>query len=200
VNNKKIMAASWVAASMCAVAWCQAPAATTAAIADCTGVTEAKSKSRQTDDLQTFMFTAVSLENRGEARFHAQYITPPSECVFGKFDAGATPVEAIYSPVVEDLQTTHWRFHVPGAQPRDIIVFYDGNASLMSKKTIFQVVEERDGSILFYSMFRDRPTYEALKPLVTSIIDGSLKPVVGLRWPPGAKEPLMDAYDIKRYK
>src|SRR4030095_8982282 len=108
-------------------AWCAEPAA----IADCTGVTEAKSKSRQVYDLQTFMYTAVSLEGRGEEKFHAQHVAPPSECVFGRFDVGTSPVAAIYSPVVEDVQTTHWRFHVSGAEPRDIIVFYDGNASLM---------------------------------------------------------------------
>ena len=187
---------AWISLLGAGNAWCAEPAA----IADCAGVTEVKSKSRQTDDLQTFMFTAVSLENRGEAKFHAQIEKPASECVFGRFEVGAAPVEAIYSPFAEGLQTTHWRFHAAGAEPRDIIVFYDANASLMTKKTIFQVVEERNGSILCYAMFRDHPTYDALRPLVTSIIDGSLKPVVGLRWPPGAKEPVMDAFDVKRWK
>ena len=36
--------------------------------------------------------------------------------------------------------------------------------------------------------------------MVTGILDGSLAPVVGLRWPPGEKEALLDGYDTKRLK
>jgi hypothetical protein len=49
-------------------------------------------------------------------------------------------------------------------------------------------------------MFRDQPTLAALKPLVTSILDGSAQPLARVRWPPGAKEPVIDAYDSKRLK
>jgi hypothetical protein len=39
-----------------------------------------------------------------------------------------------------------------------------------------------------------------VKPIVTAIIDGSAKPLTTVRWPPGAKEPVIDAYDSKRLK
>ena len=40
----------------------------------------------------------------------------------------------------------------------------------------------------------------ALKPMVTSIIDGSASPLATVRWPKGAVEPVIDAYDTKRLK
>lgn len=70
----------------------------------------------------------------------------------------------------------------------------------MANKEVFVVVEERNGSISYYAMFRDQPTLAALKPLVTSILDGSAQPLARVRWPPGAKEPVIDAYDSKRLK
>jgi hypothetical protein len=79
-------------------------------------------------------------------------------------------------------------------------VIYDGMASLMAKRPVFFLVEERAGSISYYAMFRDQPTFVALKPLVTSILDGSAKPLATVRWPAGAKEPAMDAYDTSRLK
>lgn len=196
MNSKNFRAALLVVASMCSPAWCAEPAS----IADCVGVAEPKSKSRQLDELKTFMVTAAMLEQRGEAKFHVQVEPAASECVFAKFDVGGKPVQAVYTPFEAGDQRTNWRFHVAGDEPRDIIVFYEGYASLVSKKSIFHVAEERNGSLLFYVMFRDPPTYDALRPVVTSIIEGSLKPVVGLRWPPGVKEPLMDGYDTKRWK
>lgn len=49
-------------------------------------------------------------------------------------------------------------------------------------------------------LFREPPGYAALKPMVTEILDGSLAPIVGLRWPPGEKEAMLDGYDTKRLK
>ena len=50
------------------------------------------------------------------------------------------------------------------------------------------------------AMFRDQPTYVALKPVVSGILDGSAQPLATVRWPAGAKEPVIDAYDSKRLK
>jgi hypothetical protein len=49
-------------------------------------------------------------------------------------------------------------------------------------------------------MFRDQPTYAVLKPLVTSILNGSAPPLATVRWPAGAVEPVIEAYDTKRLK
>ena len=166
----------------------------------CSGVADAKSKSRQFFEGKILMTNLLSLEAQGEARFHPTFAPPSSECIFEKFDAAGTPVEAIYSPHEKGEHTLHWRFKAGGAEPREIVVIYDGMASFVAKKDVFFVVEERKPNIHYYAMFRDQPTYAVLKPIVTGILDGSAKPLASVNWPPGAKEPEINAYDAKRLK
>lgn len=71
---------------------------------------------------------------------------------------------------------------------------------MIAKKDVFFVVEEHKGNISYYAMFRDQPTYVALRPVVTGIVDGSAQPLATVRWPTGANEPVIDAYDSKRLK
>ena len=169
-------------------------------VAPCAGVTDARSKSRQLFDGKTLMVSLSSLEAQGEAKFHPTFAPPASQCVYEKFDAGATPVETIYSPFEIGEHTLHWRFTTATPEPREILVIYDAMASFIAKKDVFFVVEERKGSISYYAMFRDQPTYAALKPVVTGILDGSAQPLAMVRWPAGAKEPVIDAYDSKHLK
>ena len=170
------------------------------AVAPCSGVTDAKSKARQLFDGKTLMVSLSSLEAQGEAKFHPTFAPPSSQCVYEKFDAGTSPVEAIYSPFEKGEHTLHWRFTTVTPEPREIVVIYDGMASFIAKKDVSFVVEERKGSISYYAMFRDQPTYVALKPVVSGILDGSAQPLATVRWPAGAKEPVIDAYDSKRLK
>jgi hypothetical protein len=166
----------------------------------CAGVQDVKSKSRQYLDGKTLMISLASLEAQGEARFHPTFVPPASQCVFEKFDAGASSVESIYSPFEKGEHTLHWRFTTLSPEPREILVTYDGMASLIAKKDVFFVVEERKGNISYYAIFRDQPTHAALKPIVTGILDGSAQPLATVRWPAGEKEPVIDAYDSKRLK
>lgn len=170
-------------------------------IAPCAGVTDISSKSRPWWKGDTLMATLLVLQGKGEANFHLEAAAPKSECVFEKFDIAGMAVEAIHAPFEKGAGTTlNWRFHLGGAEPRDILVVYDGTASAMAGKEVFFVAEERKGSISYYAMFRDQPTYAALKPVVSSIIDGSASPLATVRWPKGAVEPVIDAYDAKRLK
>jgi hypothetical protein len=166
----------------------------------CSGVADAKSKSRQWFDGATLMVSLSSLEAQGEAKFHPTFDAPASQCLFEKFDVGASRVEAIHSPFGKGEHTLHWRFTTSQAEAREIFVIYDAMASLIARKDVFLVVEERDGNISYYAMFRDQPTYAALKPVITGILDGSTKPLATVRWPPGDKEPMINAYDSKRLK
>ena len=168
-------------------------------VAACAGVTDARSKSRPLFDGKTLMVSLSSLEAQGEAKFHPTFAPPSSQCLFDKFDAGVSPV-AIYSPFEKGEHTLHWRFTTTTPEPREIVVIYDAMASFIARKDVFFVVEERKGSISYYAMFRDQPTYAALKPVVTGILDGSAQPLATVRWPAGAKEPVIDAYDSKRLK
>lgn len=178
-------------------AWCAEPTST---LADCSGVTDVKSKSRPYYEGKILMANLLILESKGEAGFHPAYAPTASQCVFEKFDAAGAEVQAIYAPYEKGEQTLHWRFRVNGAEPRELLVLYDGTASLMAKKEVFFVVEERKGNISYYAMFRDQPTYAALKPIAISILDGSAQPLARVNWPPGAKEPEIDAYDTTRLK
>lgn len=168
----------------------------------CVGVADAKSKSRPYFKGQTLMTNLLALEAQGEAKFHPTYAPPASECLFEKFEVAAVPVEAIYSPFEKGEYTLHWRFTADGAEPREVLVLYDGMASFMAKKdiSVFFVVEERKGNISYYAMYRDQPTYALLKPLVSGILDGSAQPLATVNWPKGEKEPVINAYDTKRLK
>jgi len=170
-------------------------------IADCVGVTDAKSKSRLLFEGKTLMSVLLMLEAKGEAGFHPAYAQPASKCIYENFEAAGLPVQAIYAPFDKGAAPTlHWAFIVSGPETRELLVLYDGTASLLAKKDVFYLVEDRDGSISWYAMFRDQPTYAALNPIVISILDGSAKPLATVHWPPGEKEPVIDAYDTSRIK
>jgi hypothetical protein len=169
----------------------------------CAGVTESKSKSRPLFSGETLMVSLLVLEKQGEADFHPKYAPPASACLLEKFDVAGTSVNALYTPFEKgEKPTLHYRFAAQGAdEAREVLVVYDGLASLTyGKGDVFLVLENRHGNISYYAMFRDQPNYVAVKPIVTSIIDGSAKPLAAVHWPPGAKEPVIDAYDAKRLK
>jgi hypothetical protein len=168
----------------------------------CAGVPNIKSKSRQLYDGGTLMVSLLLLEKQGEAEFRPKYAVPAATCLLEKFDVAGTTVSTIYAPFEKGEQTLHYRFAaLSGDEAREILVVYDALASLTSKKgEIFLVVENRKGNISYYAMFREQPLYASLKPIVVAIIDGSAQPLATVRWPSGAKEPVIDAYDTKRLK
>jgi hypothetical protein len=168
--------------------------------APCDSVVDVKSKSRQSFEGKILMTNLLTLEAEGEAKFHPAFAAPAQQCLFQTFEVAGSMIEAILSPFEAGENTLHWRFAAGGAEPRAVFVIYDGMASLIAKKTMFFVVEERGGKIDYYAMFRDQPTFAALKPLVSGIFDGSAKPLASVRWPPGAKEPEIEAYDGGRLK
>jgi hypothetical protein len=191
-----------VAISMFAIALNVSAAQGASAITDCAGITDIKSKSRESSAASTLMVSLLTIEKQGEADFRPKYAAPASECVFQKFEVAGVSVSAIYTPFAKGESTLHYRFAAAGSdEPREIIVVYDALASLVAKKgEIFFVIENRKGSISYYAMYRDQPTYAVLKPVVVSILDGTAKPLATVHWPAGAKEPVIDAFDSKRLK
>ena len=169
--------------------------------ADCGTVPALKSKSRQSFDGGVLMGSLLMLQAQGEAAFTPKYAKPASECVLDRFEVAGLAVVAIHSPFEQGDGTLHYGF-VVGGEPdtREVLVIHDGVAAAMAKSVLFKVVEDRAGVISYYAMFRDQPTYTALKPLVTGILSGSAAPLATVRWPKGAKEPVIDAYDAKRLK
>jgi hypothetical protein len=160
-----------------------------------------KSKSRPLFDSGALMPYLLALEAQGEAAFRPTYETPPGECLRESFEVAGTAVSARYVPFQKGEKTLNYRYVAgDGAARRDVVVIYDAMASLMAKKNVFFVIEDRAGAISVYAMFRDPPTHAALKPIVTGIVDGSAKPLATVRWPKGAKEPVIEAYDSDRLK
>jgi hypothetical protein len=172
------------------------------AAVDCGAVPALKSKSRQTFDRHLLMTSLLSLQAQGEAEFTPKYSKPARECVLDRFNVAGAKVQALFTPFEKGENTLHYRFvSEDAAGSREVLVIYDGLAAVLSEKgTLFKVVEDRAGNISYYGMFRDPPTYAALKPLVTGILDGSASPLATVRWPRGEKEPVIDAYDTKRLK
>ncbi|HLA71412.1 MAG TPA: hypothetical protein VK624_07865 [Steroidobacteraceae bacterium] len=193
-------------AAMCLALWLSASgmAAETAAVglADCAGIVDIKSKSRQLFDGATLIVALAALEAQGEAQFKPKYAEPASQCAYEKFEVAGKPVTAIYSPFEKGEQTLHYKFvSASESDSREVLVLYDAMASLMAKKSpIFFVAENRGGHISYYVMFRDQPSYAALKPIVVAVLDGSAAPLATVRWPDGAKEPVIDVFDSKRLK
>jgi hypothetical protein len=169
---------------------------------NCVDTADIKSKSRLFFDSSVLMTNLLGLQAQGEAEFRPKYAAPLSECVRERFESAGFAVTAVQSPFEKGALTLHYRFvAVSGAETREVIVVYDGTASLMAKKSfIFMMIENRAGKISYYAMFREQPAYVALKPLVVGILDGSLQPLATVRWPAGEKEPVIDAYDTKRLK
>ena len=82
----------------------------------------------------------------------------------------------------------------------DVLVLYNGTASLLRGGYVFHVSEEKDGIISWYAMFGDDPPYPVIKALVEQIVSGTAKPLLAVRWPKGAKEGELVAFDEKRLK
>lgn len=168
--------------------------------APCAGVADIKSKSRQVFEMKVLMPQLMLLQAQGEAKFHPTFAAPASQCGFEKFDVAGVAVDSLHSPFEKSAEPTlHWQFNASGAEPRTLYVIYDPTTSLVVDKQVFFVVEERQGKIAHYSIFREQPAYAALKPIITGILDGSAKPLSVVYWPAGAKEPSIDSID-KRMK
>jgi hypothetical protein len=170
-------------------------------VADCQGA-DVKGGAKELKDSTPLMISLNKLEKQGEANFKPNYTEPESRCVRERYDVAGLPVTVESAPFTKGESTLLYRVQAgSGADAREILVTYDGLASLVAKKgAVFFVIENRKGNISYYSMYREQPAYADLKPVFTSILDGSAKPLATVRWPAGAKEPVIDAYDSKRLK
>lgn len=151
---------------------------------------------------KALMVVAGELEAQGESRFHLEFSPPSSECQVELFDVADAKVTAIASSFQKGSSTVLYRFAlVRPTGKSEVLVLYSGTAALVAGKgDVFHVSEDRDGVISWYAMFRDTPSYPVVKELVQRIIDGGAKPLLAVRWPAGAKEGEMVAYDSKRLK
>ena len=180
----------------------QAQDATRPSIQPCTGPVITEGKSRQRFDAQALMMVAAELEAQGEARFHLEFAPPASECQVESFDVADAKIVGIASPIQKGPSTVLYRFIVERPTGKsEVLVIYSGTAAVFAGKgEVVHVSEERDGVVSWYAMFRDVPAYPPVKELVKRIVGGDAKPLLAVRWPAGAKEGEMVAYDSKRLK
>ena len=180
----------------------EAPAAGTGGLAACASQPLAKGKSRQRFDSTALMTVAGVLESQGEADFHIKFGAPGTECLLETFDVGTVKVRASYSAFEKGESTLLYRF-VANEAPNstEVLVIYSGLAALVANKgPVFHVSQEKDGVISWYAMYREEPTYAATRGLVNDILAGKTQPLLAVRWPKGAKEGEVVAFDSKRLK
>lgn len=167
----------------------------------CKVASSAKGKSRQRFDATAFMAVAGEVEAQGEKDFRLKYDSPDTECLVERFSLAGATVSAIYSPWKKGTQTLLYRFVMEILEgPREVLVLYSGTAGLAAKGQAFHVTESRAGVVSFYAMFKEEPTYQATKELAMSIFSASAKPLLAVRWPEGAKEGEVVAFDSSRLK
>jgi hypothetical protein len=167
----------------------------------CTAQPTGNAKTRQRFESTPLMAVAGELESQGEANFHLKYAAPAAECVVETFATSDATVTARYNPWEKGLSTLHYRFVVDRPAGRnEVLVIYSGTASLLKGGYVFHVSEEKDGVISWYAMFGDDPLYASVRALVEQIVGGTAKPLLAVRWPKGAKEGELVAFDDKRLK
>jgi hypothetical protein len=169
--------------------------------AQCKVSPPAKGKSRQRFDATAFMVVAGELEAQGEKDFRLKYDSPEAECLVEYFIVADATVNGVYSPWEKGSQTLLYRFVMASPdESREVLVLYSGTAGLVTRGHAFHVTETRAGTVSFYAMFKEEPTYQASKDLATAIFSASAKPLLAVRWPEGAKEGEVVAFDSAKLK
>lgn len=169
----------------------------------CSSPPPTRGKLRERFDAMALLIVSAQLETQGEADFHLKYEAPAEECLVESFTVGELSVRARYNKWQKGTSTLLYRFTVERLDgTTEVLVLYSGFASVFASGSgyVFHVAEERDGVISWYAMFKKEPTYPGVRTLVERIIAGGARPLMAVRWPAGAKEAVIEAYDTGRLK
>jgi hypothetical protein len=173
-----------------------------APLSSCASPPPESGKSRLRFESTPLMLVAHELEEQGESAFYLQYSSPAAECLVETFKLADATVTVSYNPFEKGLSTLVYRATVerPSAKS-EVLVLYSGTAGFVSGGDyVFHVLEEKDGIVSWYAMYRDPPTYPVVKVLIEQLVKGDAKPLLAVRWPKGAKEAEIVAFDSKRLK
>ncbi len=154
-------------------------------------------------EAQPLMLVAHLLESQGEADFRLKYAAPQAECALDAFVVGDAEVAVSYNPWVKGPSTLVYRWRVLRAGQRsELLLLYHGLAgALGGTGPLFLLSETRaDGVIAWYAMYGHEPGPAELRAQVQSIVAGRAEPLLAVRWPAGAKEGEILAYDAVRLK
>jgi hypothetical protein len=148
------------------------------------------------------MAVAGELEAQGEKNFRLKYDPPGAGCLVERVKFSGLDVDTIYNPWEKGLQTLLYRFVARSSpESREVLVLYNGSVGIVAKGGyVFHVTETLNGVVSFYAMYKEEPTYQAVKALAADIFSGTAKPLLAVRWPEGAKEGEIVAFDSSRLK
>jgi hypothetical protein len=168
----------------------------------CASGAASSSKLDERWDSLSLMVVAKDLESQGESNFHLSFSAPAAECTLDTFVAGDATVTVTYNALEKGLSTLNYRFKIQ--QPdvtTEVLVLNSGMAAFVAGAgPVIHLSEEERGVISWYAMYKREPPYKVVRALVEQIIAGEAKPLMAVRWPPGAKEGEMLAFDTSRLK
>jgi len=172
-----------------------------AAATKCENFADIKSKSRQEFDSTVLLQVSGMLENQGPTSFDVAYEAPKSACEVESFDNAGSQVSIVRSPWKKGDATLLYRIVVKSpAEQREFLVVYDGIVSNVAKEDCFHVSEKRNGMVSWYAVFKDQPTYAAVKALVVGILTDDAKPLLAVKWSADSKDLQQVVYDHSRLK
>lgn len=139
------------------------------------------------------MMIAASVEAEGEKNFHVNFDTPSAECQVERFNAGGMTVVAYAVPELKGkgVNALLYKFVVSRPEGDSTILVIRGITALLlpGRSSSMHVSEERNGVISWYAMYREIPSYAAVRAVAERVAKGSMEPLLSVRWPPGAREP-----------
>jgi len=157
---------------------------------------------RQRWDAVGMRMVAGELQAQVTPSHHLSYRPPAQECVLETLTLGEATAVVHYNPLEKGSSTLLYRIELtrPGGSRSEVLVLYSGIASFVSGQPLFHVSEERDGLIAWYAMYSSEPSYAVIVELLRQIASGSARPLMSVRWPPGAKKPQIVSFDRQRLK
>ncbi|TNE57738.1 MAG: hypothetical protein EP340_07720 [Alphaproteobacteria bacterium] len=148
----------------------------------------------------SYFVLASLLEADGIDDFRLHYQIPDGLCLREALDIeGYENVSVFYAPPAKGFeQQLHYKIDaVKDGEQRSIVVIYNGMLA-MSAELGYYVAEFRNDEILMYALYDDVPRYQDIRDMSVRILSGEFPPAVGLSWPEGSPEALLDGYDTKR--
>lgn len=155
---------------------------------------------KESQAISGYATLASLLEVAGTEDFRIHYQVPEGFCRRETFAIdGNDSVSVFYAPPTKGFeQQLHYKIDaVKDGEQRSIVVIYNGMLA-MSADLGYYVAEFRNDEILMYALYDDVPRYQDIRDMSVRILSGEFPPAVGLSWPEGSPEALLDGYDTKR--
>ena len=158
-----------------------------------------RKKPRQVRDLTSWVMLVSQLEIQGGGNFNLRYERPETSCEKDLIDLDHGPAMVTYSPFQTGLESLLYRIvNEDGSDVREILVLYASIVSAVRDRgNHFYIAESRGMRTNFYAMFTDQPRFDAIKQLLTDILNDKATTLIVIEWSNGTDEPLIVEIDKK---